>query len=435
MKPRLLAPALERQLAPRLRPYKLQAATLLLASLLLSKPLYAAIDEATLQGLIAQVAALTEKVNRLEAADQQLREENISLRQAMPQVSTPPAANGAKRAWTERLSVKGDLRYRYENIDDASKAQDRNRNRLRARIEVQAKINDAWKVGLGLASGSEDPVSSNQSLGGAGSSKEINLDLAYFDWSGLDNTHIIGGKFKNPFYKPGKHNLIWDGDYRPEGLALKYDNGSLFANAAYLYLESDDKAGAQDEESIWGLQLGFNNALSASTQLLIGLSYYNLPIAGSTTFYGDPDDAFGNTLIMKKGELVYQNNYEELELFAELTFRLGQLPASLFIDWVENQDADSNETGWATGFKLGAAKNPGSWQFGYIYQDLEADAVFGLTTDSDFAGGGTNGKGHLLKAAYALDKNAVLAINYFINEKGDQEHDFDRLQMDLKLKY
>ena len=435
MKHRLIAPTLDLQLPPRLRPYKLKAATLLLASMLLTNPVYAAIDEATLQGLIAQVAALTEKVNRLEAADQQLRQENISLRQAIPQVTTPPAASGGNPAWTERLSVKGDLRYRYENIDDDSKAQNRNRSRLRARIEVQAQVNDAWKVGLGLASGSDDPVSSNQSLGGAGSSKDINLDLACFDWSGLDNTHIIGGKFKNPFYKPGKHGLIWDGDYRPEGVALKYDNGTLFANAAYLYLETDDKAGAQDEESIWGLQFGFNSEFSASTQLLIGLSYYNLPIAGSATFYGDPDDAFGNSLAMNNGELVYQNNYQELELFAELTFRLGQLPASIFVDWVENQDADANETGWATGFKLGAAKYPGTWQLGYIYQDLEADAVFGLTTDSDFAGGGTNGKGHILKAAYDLDKNAVLAINYFINEKGDQENDFERLQMDLKLKY
>ncbi|OUS02289.1 hypothetical protein A9Q90_09570 [Gammaproteobacteria bacterium 54_18_T64] len=412
-----------------------KATALLIASIALSHPVSAAVDEATLEKLIAQVAALTEKVDRLEAADQELREENMSLRKTLPTAGARATTDNRKLAWTERLKVKGDLRYRYENIDDEGKSQDRNRSRLRARIEAQAQINDAWKIGLGLASGSDDPVSSNQSLGGAGSSKDINLDLAYFDWSGLDNSHVIGGKFKNPFHTPGKHSLIWDGDYRPEGLAFKYDNGSIFANAAYLYLESDDKAGAQDEESIWGLQFGFNSELSESTQVIIGLSYYNLPVAGSTTFYGDPDDSFGNTLVMENGELVYQHNYEELELFGELKFQVGQLPASLFVDWVENQDADANETGWATGFKLGAAKTPGSWQFGYIYQDLEADAVFGLTTDSDFAGGGTNGKGHILKAAYALDKNAVLAINYFINEKGDQEDDFDRLQMDLKLKY
>ena len=410
-------------------------AGLLIAAILFCRPVYAAIDEATLQKLIEQVATLSEKVNRLEAADKQLREENIALRKTIATPTALPAAKNSKLAWAEKLKVKGDMRYRYENIDDEVKTKDRNRSRIRARIEVQAQINEAWKVGLGLATGSHDPVSSNQTLGEGGSAKDINLDLAYFDWSGLKNTHIIGGKFKNPFYKPAKHNLIWDGDYRPEGLAGKYDSGTWFANAAFLYLESDDKAGTQDAESIWGTQLGFRNEFNANTQLIIGISYYNLPIAGSSTFFGDDNDSFGNTLVMKNGELVYQNNYEELELFGELTFSLGQLPASFFFDWVKNQDADANETGWATGFKLGAAKSPGTWQFSYIYQDLEADAVFGLTTDSNFAGGGTNGKGHILKAAYALDKNVVLAINYFSNEKADEETDFERLQMDLKLKY
>ena len=56
-------------------------------------------------------------------------------------------------------------------------------------------------------------------------------------------------------------------------------------------------------------------------------------------------------------------------------------------------------------------------------------------TDSDFSGGDTNGKGQLIKAAYALDKNVALALSYYINEDGDLETDFDRLQMDLKLKY
>ena len=425
------------------RPRKPQAAALLIISILLSNPINAAIDEATLQKLIEQVAALTEKVERLEESDKQLREENIALRKtvAIPtaqptlQSTAQPTASNRKLAWAEKLKVKGDMRYRYENIDDELKTQDRNRSRIRARIEVQAQVNETWKVGLGLATGSHDPVSSNQTLGAGGSAKDINLDLAYFDWSGLNNTHLIGGKFKNPFYTPAKHSLIWDGDYRPEGLAAKYDNGTWFANAAFLYLESDDKAGTQDAETIWGTQFGFRRELSANSQFIIGLSYYNLPVAGSTTFFGDADDGFGNTLVTKNGELVYQNNYEELELFGELKFRLGQLPASVFFDWVENQDADANETAWAAGFTLGAAKKPGSWQLGYTYQDLEADAVFGLTTDSDFAGGGTNGRGHIIKTAYALDKHVVFAINYFINEKGDDKTDFERLQMDLKLKY
>ena len=388
------------------------------------------VDEAALQRLIDQVETLTNRVNQLEKTDKELREENVALREV---ASSGIGKVNEKLAWVEKVKIGGDFRYRYENIDDENKDSDRNRSRVRARIVAEAQVADDWKVGLGLASGSDDPVSTNQSLGGGGSSKGINLDLAYFDWSGLENTHVIGGKFKNPFYKPAKNSLIWDGDYRPEGLALKYDNGTVFANAAYLYLESDDKAGSQDAESYWGAQLGFTTALSDTTQLIAGTSYYHIPVMGSKPFF--VGDSFGNSLVLVDGGEVYLNDYEELEVFAELKTKLGGLPASIFVDWVQNQDADDNDTGWSAGAKLGKAKKPGSWQLAYIYQDLEADAVFGLTTDSDFGGGGTGSKGHIVKGAYALDKNTSLALTYFINERGDLETDYDRLQVDLKFKY
>lgn len=403
--------------------------TFLASTLLTSSTAFAAVDEATVQRLIQQVEVLTARVNQLEQADRELREQNAELSKA---ASLPPTGND-KLAWAERLQVNGDFRYRYENIDDELNTKDQNRSRIRARIEAQAQVNEDWKVGFGLASGSNDPASTNQTLGGGGTSKGINLDLAYFDWSGIANTHVLGGKFKTPFYRPGGHGLLWDDDYRPEGLAANYANGVFFANGAFLYLESDDRAGKQDAESIWGAQFGLNMALSDTTRLIAGLSYYDIPVAGSKPFY--TSNPFGNTLIASGSDLVYQNNYEELELFSELAFSLGALPASLFADWVQNQDAKDNDTGWAVGATLGKAKNPGSWELGYAYQDLQADAVFGLITDSDFADGGTNNSGHLLKAAYALDNNVSLGLSYFINEKGDLETDYDRLQMDLKFKY
>ena len=406
---------------------------LLLTTLLISTPSLAAIDETTVLKLSEKVEALTEKVDRLENADKQLREENIALRKQVNESSRVSAKSAEKLAWTERVKLKGDMRYRYENVDEETKSNDRNRSRVRARIEAQAQVSDTWKVGLGLASGSDDPLSTNQTLGTGGSSKGIYLDLAYFDYSGFTNTHVLGGKFKNPFYRPAKNSLIWDGDYRPEGLAVQYDNGSFFANGAYIYLESDDKAGEKDAEGVWGTQVGLKTALSDTTQLIVGLSYYDFSVAGSKPFF--ENKAYGNTLVSDGTDMVFRNDYRELELFSELTFKVGDLPASVFFDWVENQDASDNETGWAAGAQLGKAKNPGTWQLAYIYEDIEADAVFGLTTDSDFSGGGTNGKGHLIKAAYALDKNVSLALSYFMNEDGDLETDYDRLHIDLKLKY
>ena len=75
---------------------------------------------------------------------------------------------------------------------------------------------------------------------------------------------------------------------------------------------------------------------------------------------------------------------------------------------------------------------------GYTWQDLEADAVFGLLTDSDFGGGGTDARGHVLKGSFAIDKNWTAGFTYFINEmdlSAGSKHDYDRLQVDMAFKY
>jgi len=59
------------------------------------------------------------------------------------------------------------------------------------------------------------------------------------------------------------------------------------------------------------------------------------------------------------------------------------------------------------------AKKPGSWNFRYNYREIEADAVLGTFSDSDFIGGGTDGKGHELNFGYQIGKGSKLAASYF----------------------
>ena len=83
-------------------------------------------------------------------------------------------------------------------------------------------------------------------------------------------------------------------------------------------------------------------------------------------------------------------------------------------------------------------KAKGSWEASYTYQDLERDAVFGLWTDSDFGGGGTDTSGHVFRGAYALSDKTNVAFAYFMNQIGENagnELDYDRLQLDLNFKY
>ena len=126
--------------------------------------------------------------------------------------------------------MNADLRYRFESID-AESIPDRLRNRVRARVGIKADINENTLLGFELASGSDDPVSTNQTLGDNFSSKGVNIDQAYmrFRLTGQD-LDIYAGKFKNTLQRVGGNGLIWDGDLRPEGIGVKYGRGSLFIN-------------------------------------------------------------------------------------------------------------------------------------------------------------------------------------------------------------
>ena len=91
----------------------------------------------------------------------------------------------------------------------------------------------------------------------------------------------------------------------------------------------------------------------------------------------------------------------------------------------------------ARGLRLGKTKAPGSLEFDYNYRELEANAVLGAWTDSDFIGGGTDGKGHKFALGVQLTKVLKGTVTYFMNEKGltGDSKDYDRLQVDVAAKF
>ncbi|AQA18830.1 hypothetical protein BST95_11860 [Halioglobus japonicus] len=388
----------------------------------------AAIPEAEWEQFKAQFAAMAARVEALEAENAALKsgatvpEEDLSVLQS--DIASLKAQNESS-AWAEKLFWKGDFRYRYEDIDDGGN--DRQRSRIRARAELGANVSDAITVGLGIATGGDDPVSTNQTLGGGGSTKDVRLDKAYFRYQ-PNEFWLSGGKVSNPFYNPAKSGLIWDGDYRPEGLFAGYEGKHFFANASYSHLESDTRNGL--DESFWGAQIG-----SEFGPVTVAAGYLDFPIKGLPAFY---DDAlFGNSAD-EMGNYLY--NYELVFVGADASFNIGDMPLSVYGDVVQNRDADDFDTGYIVGAKLGKAKAQGTWQLQYQYQDLEADATVGLLTDSDFMGGGTDGKGHKFSGAYTIVDKWVLGFTYFDGEKCTDSlkcdvRDYDRLMIDAKFKY
>lgn len=334
--------------------------------------------------------------------------------------------------WVDKISMKGDFRYRHEWIDEAGK-DTRDRQRIRARLYIDAQVTDTVKVKTGLATGSDDPVSTNETLDNGFSTKDIKLDQAYFEWTpeSAGGLAVWGGKMKMPFEAPEKSDLVWDGDLSPEGLALLFrsDDSPFFATLSGLWV--DEKSSA-DDAFLYGAQAGLQ--FKGDVTFTLGASYYTYTEAKGFAPYYDPMVAFGNKVDMDGN---YINDFDIMEAFIAAKTKLGDLPFAIYAHYVTNGDADDDDTGYLAGFSLGSAKDAGQWAFKYNYRKLEANAVVGAFTDSDSGGGGTDIKGHKIGLEIGLAKNWTAGITYFMNDKkiSTSSVDYDRGQIDLVFKY
>ncbi|MGD0077001.1 MAG: putative porin [Sedimentisphaerales bacterium] len=388
-----------------------------------------------------QIADLQARIEQMESQQKKVVAEEVNKAVEQKQAALPE-----KLKWVENMKISGDLRYRYEGIDSQSKGKwtdSINRNRLRARIGLYDKINDEVDLGFRLATGSSnDPVSTNQTEQDAFSKKSIWLDQAYFDWHPKDikGFDFIGGKMPKPFYRVGENQLIWDDDLNPEGLAVKYElplNDSLkaYISGGGFWVGHPDTATAA-ETSLWGIQGYLKNTFEDKSYLLGGMSYFtygNIKDQNDVTkLWKGSSSFFGNTAVA--GD--YKYGYDIVEGFAEYGAKIADFPVAVYGDFAHNTAAPSGKSdGWLIGTTFNRAKDPGSWQIGYNYRNIDSDAVVGQFNDSDFNGGGTNARGHWFNFTYQLAKNFTGALTYFLDENKTTDDKYRRLQADLVFKF
>lgn len=383
--------------------------------------------------LDAATSSPTENPTRNDAADN-------------PSGSQAPSPSSS---WTDKIKVKGDFRYRVEMIGQQD-TELRYRHRIRARVGLIADILDDLQATVQVGTGeSDDPVSNNQSLTEAFSSKPLWLDLAFFDWypSYFYNAHIVGGKMKNPFYKVGETELLWDPDLNPEGMALTYKDTfgivEPFLNTGIFWLQERK---ADDDSWFFGGQAGARfNLFDGGFYVLVGGGYVDYMNLKGQPLLWDTEDAFGNSSDPIEdsdgdgeldADLRYRYDYNLIDGFVEIGGEVVGLPWAAFSDFVVNTQADEDNIGWLAGISLGETEQAFDYHFRYIYREVKRDATVGIFTDSDFIGGGTDGKGHEFNFGLQLSKGAKAAITYFYNKKGlDNPIDFHRAQFDIKLKF
>jgi len=380
--------------------------------------------------------------------------------------------------WVTSLKMGGDFRARYENFtadkfttDATPVPGNRQRYRYRLRYGVVATLNDNIEIGFRLASGDAtaaggliDPISTNQTLGDNGAKKGIYIDLAYAKWTPINSSRwqmvLTGGKMENPFVVS---DIVFDGDYTPEGAAIatKYSfndkHAARLIGGAFLLEETSGNArdaymiGAQarfdsnwDQKLKWQSTLGLGVFSIANDESLVTGSVPNFAAGNDRTGGGNLVEGM-NPLVADAG-ITYS-----LETFP---FYSGKFPIRLAGDYVHNPAAQRDSDAFSLGLTFGKSGKRKTWDLSYRWKEIQANAWYEEVLDSDSGGfyttaptgggsgyrSGSNIRGHQIKAAYSPYDSFTLGVTYGSydvikeNPVGSGSH-IGRLQVDAVLKF
>ena len=346
-------------------------------------------------------------------------------------------SGGAVPEWVQSISFKGDLRLRYEqahkSIDGGNPA--RNRFRYRFRYGATADLKNNFKVGFRFASGStSNPISTNTTMDDNGQNDTLAIDQAYASWSDAGFT-VYGGKIPN-HSKTGwfLDNAIIDTDYTPEGAELHYvwDVGSKSTLGLNYGLWVIDEIETSSHDAYLNIaQAVFATQLTGDTEAQLGLGTYSV---SGFALRNDGSVGTGNTI---------GQGFTPIMLDGALSFKTSFAPVKLFGTWLENQQAEANDNAWRAGLKLGSAKKAGQWELSYEYRVMEADSTYDQLSESDFGAikgsayeGGTNIKGHIIKARYNIYDNWQTGLSLYNTEPESGSGDSNNcIQLDFVWKF
>lgn len=351
---------------------------------------------------------------------------------------------GLSAVASDKLSLRGDFRFRTENIKEEQVAptenSDRTRQRIRARIKMDFKVNDTTDVFVRLATGNSTPAGSttyNQDLTDYSSKKGIYLDLAYAQIKLSDQSLFEMGKMLNPLFTAGSQDLVFDSDLTPEGLAYKFKSSNadvpLFFEAVSFWLnERFSATGATDNTDVGmiGAQIGYVKNFDDKV-LTLALSHHNF----SNIKNSSAASAKGNSTL--GGNYLY--DYKLTLADIEFKFNGESGPWTLFAQQARNSDPVDYNFAGLVGLRFGEAKEPGQWSLAVDHREVEKDAVVGIMNDSNSGGGGTNLRSNRVTYNYVLQENANLTLTLISSQKEISSTtfspDYQRIMLDFNYRF
>jgi len=393
---------------------------------------------------------MNRKIKRLEeqlAAQQALLEElkaELKERESQnAQAAQQVAMEAVTKEMTEYKGVKGlkisgDVRLRYEGLYSDTKP-DRPRYCFRARLKFDKEFKYGFAGHLHLASGSGkaydgvelggDPTSTNQTFTRSFEEKSFWVDRAYLEWNPGDQEYfkIGGGKFKWPVQFTW---MTFDEDVNPEGFfqQLQYQTDSIriFGNLVQ-YIIQENKT--TSDSYMLGFQGGFDYK-GRHRSAMLAFSYYDAEKYTTNWLYNP-----GNSV---EDDILTAGDFNIIQVLGNVTFKT-KYPIKLEFDMAKNLENSApppyadQDLAWMLGAKIGKAKNKNSWELGFNYADIEANALISAWANSDF--GYTNRKGTKLSFKYQIYQNLQFAMAWYHTDKIVGSDPWDKLQLDMNFKF
>lgn len=381
-------------------------------------------------------------------------------------VAAPDLPEVKQSSHVDTMTIGGDLRIRNEYFDhrDAESAtkffvsgarkQDRNRQRFRLRMKADYKLKNNVTVTAGLASGTGESVSTNQSFSNLGAQKAIWIDQAYVAWAptylGDSGTlKFQAGRMANPLWRLYTSDILWDGDFNPEGFSqsasyLVMDTVNVFANA--MQMVGHEVSGTTRDPWTLTEQLGVEAPLPFGLRVIAAAAKHTWLNESEVGGFGEnPSTQLGNvrsaaTFYSIAGLL--RSEYDVVELSGQLSGWIPlpvvemNLPFSIQTTFIKNMAARGPEFSGSTtgnwvkpdgktffaksdqgiqvGAIIGKASAPNTFEVAYFYKRAQWDSTVAHVADSDFGDlGGLGRKGNIAWISYTPNGFVTATIKVF----------------------
>ena len=307
-----------------------------------------------------------------------------------------------------RLSIKGDLRIRYERLEQEKASGDKEAlDRMRSRFRLGAVWENSaenWEIAAGLATGGEKATGTLDDWGENEffETGDIRLDYAYAKHI-FNGITVTAGQQKNPFKTSW---LLWDSDIRPTGFTVHYTN-NIFSTFGLYDVKQYKNDG--DFGSLYALQLGTKQKID-KVNMNVAATYYFFDKVFAENNRPNPD---------------YE--YQIVDLYGDASIPLGKVKLSGYAQVFQNLGADGDkgegvlgaklnpedeDMGWVLGFSAGINKI----KAGYAYAEVGSDSCVGGLKDATFGSkvSNTDLKGHKVTVSYTLTPHCTIDGRVFI---------------------